>query len=63
MFDSNTICGISVEGGSSFWLIKTSSQTEQASFKAYNFLDVDDDIYINRSLGADLDLLTFNLKY
>ena len=40
--------GISVEVDSSFWSIKTPSQTVQASSKAYGFLDVDD-IYTDGS--------------
>jgi len=41
--------GISVEVDSFFLSIKTSSQTVQASYKAYGFLDVDDDIYTDGS--------------
>ena len=37
--------GISVEVDSPFWSIKTPFQTVQDSFKAYDFLDIDDDIY------------------
>ncbi|KAL7594167.1 hypothetical protein Lser_V15G31765 [Lactuca serriola] len=41
--------GISVEVDSSFLSIKTPSQTVQASSKAYDFLDVDGDIYTDGS--------------
>lgn len=36
--------GILVEVNFYFWLIKTLSQTEEASSKAYNFSDIYDDI-------------------
>lgn len=41
--------GILVEVDLFFWSIKTLSQTIQAFFKAYDFLDVEDDIYTNGS--------------
>ena len=41
--------GVLVEVDSFFLSIKTSSQTVQASYKVYKFLDVDDDIYTDGS--------------
>ncbi|KAL4025298.1 hypothetical protein IC575_013679 [Cucumis melo] len=43
--------GISVEVDSSFFSIKIPSQIVQASFKAYSFLDVDDD---TNTYGSDI---------